>query len=338
MHDIPATLRSRSLHQGGVFTRRQAVQAGLTERQIKTALQPYGAWVVVRRGVYAERATWDAADQVARHLARVRAGVVNAEADYVVSHTSAAVLHGLDCRPHWRELVHVSHPGVRGGRTEGGVKHHPADVPASQVVEVGGLETTDLARTAVDVAREHGTEDGVVAMDQVLRRGVSRGEVGRVLEQMRSWPHVTQARGALDLADAGAANPGESLARLMVVELGFGRPQTQVLVEDGGRRALLDMLLEGHVFEFDGRQKFIGTTRGGFAPEQLEDALWAEKQREDWLRSLGFGISRIVWADLFGTRRAASLERLRREFLVTQTWRQGRGPVTAVVSRGRRTP
>ena len=320
-----------------MFTRGQAVRAGVTERQIKTALQPYGAWVVVRRGVYAERATWDAADEAARHLARVRAGVVNAEAAYVVSHTSAAVLHGLECRPHWRELVHVSHPGVRGGRTEGGVKHHPADVPPAQVLVVGGLEATTLARTAVDVAREHGTEDGVVAMDQVLRRGVVKAEIGRVLEQMRCWPNVTLARAALDLADPGAANPGESLARMLVVELGFGRPRTQVWIEDDHAQACVDMLLERHVVEFDGRWKFVGRDRGGFAPEQVEDALWAEKRREDWLRSLGFGISRLVWADLFGARRVVALERLRREVRVTQAWSAGRGAPVVGVAQGRRT-
>ena len=319
-----ADLIAAALAQGGVFTRRQAYTVGTTERQLKTALQPRGAWVVVRRGVYVERATWEAAGEPEQHLMRVRAAVLNAEAGYVVSHSSAAVLHGLDCRPHWRELVHLSHPGVRGGRTEGGVKHHPADVPPLQVVTVHGLEATSLARTAVDIAREHGTEDGVLAMDQVLARGVRRGAVRQVLEAMAYWPHVTCARAALDLADAGAANLAESLARLLVVELGFGRPQTQVWIEDGGRRACVDLLLDGHAFEFDGRRKYVGDARGGHAPEEVEESLWQEKQREDWLRSLGLGISRIVWADMFGLRRRETLVRLRREFLATQQWRTRR--------------
>ena len=319
-----ADLLASAFAQGGVFTRRQAYACGTTERQLKTALQPRGAWVVVRRGVYAERATWEAAGVPERHLMRVRAAVLNAEAEYVVSHSSAAVLHGLDCRPHWRELVHVSHPGVRGGRTEGGVKHHPADVPQLQVVTLLGLATTSLARTAVDIAREHGTEDGVLAMDQVLARGVRRGAVRQVLEAMAYWPHVTRARTALDLADAGAANLAESLARLLVVELGFGRPRTQVWIEDGGRKACVDLLLDGHAFEVDGKLKYVGEARGGFAPEAVEDALWKEKQREDWLRSLGFGMSRIVWADMFGLRRRETLARLGREFVASQGWRTRR--------------
>lgn len=308
--------------QGGCFTRQQALAAGATERGLKTALGPTGAWVAVRRGVYCERWVWDASDEAARHVLRVRAAMLSAQTPYAASHTSAAAVLGLSCRPHWRELVHVSHPRVLGGRTEGGVKHHPAEVPPDQVLVVDGIRVTGPARTAVDVAREHGIEDGVVVVDQVLRGGTTRAELEQVLTQMRSWPHVTAARAAVDLGDGGAENPGESLARMLVLELGYGRPQTQVEIVDGRRRARVDMLLEDHAFEMDGRLKFIGRERGGFAPADLERALWEEKQREDWLRSLGYGISRIVWADLFGVRRRETLRRLDREFRATRARRR----------------
>ncbi len=317
------TLRAVANAQHGVFTRGQARDARLTEREMKTATGPGGQWVVVRRGVYAERWEWDHADEAGRHLMRVAAATLCAREPYVVSHSSAAVLLGLDCRPVWRELIHVSHPGVLGGRTEGGVKHHPAGIPDGQVLEVGGMPVTSAARTAVDIAREYGKEDGVVACDQVLRAGGSRDELERVLAQMRYWPNVTRARAAVALADDGAENIGESLARMLVVELGFGRPATQVWIEDGGRRARVDLLLHGHVFEFDGRQKYVGREQGGLAQGAPEHVLWQEKQREDWLRSLGFGVSRIVWLDLFGAARREAVTRLGREYLATQD-RQGR--------------
>jgi hypothetical protein len=159
-------------------------------------------------------------------------------------------------------------------------------------------------------------EDGVVACDQVLNRGGQRSTMRAVLTQMWSWPYVTQARTAVELADAGAENIAESLARMLVIELGFGTPETQVWIEDGGRRARVDLLLNGHIFEFDGRQKYVGRASGGLAAD-VEQVLWDEKQREDWLRSLGFGISRIVWRDLFGPARRTTLLRLRREYLAT---------------------
>lgn len=270
-------LRALAHAQCGVVTRRQAVKSGMTERQLKTATQPGGAWVVVRRGAYAERWEWDAADEAHRHLMRVVAVTLAGQRPYVLSHTSAAVLHGLSCRPHWRELIHVSHPRVNGGRTEGGVKHHPALVPASQIVMAQGCRVTSRERTAVDVAREHGLEDGVIACDEVLRLGGSRAALEAVIAGMWSWPHVTVARQAVSLADPGAANMGESMARLLVIELGFGVPQTQVWLEDGDRRACVDLLLEGHVFEFDGRRKYVTRERDGVAPDEVERALWEEK-------------------------------------------------------------
>ncbi len=309
-------LRALANTQHGLITRFQALEAGHTERQLKTCLHPGGAWVGVRRGVYVERWEWDQADDARKHLLRVVAATMTMHVPHVLSHTSAAVVHGLACRPFWCELVHVSHPGVRGGRTEGGVKHHPAAVPEDQIVQIGNLTVTSLERTGVDIAREHGLEDGVVACDQVLNRGGRRSAMHGVLTQMWSWPYVTQARTAVSLADGGAENIGESLARMLVIELGFGKPETQVWIEDAGRRARVDLLLNRHIFEFDGRRKYVGTANGGVA-DDLEKVLWNEKQREDWLRSLGFGVSRIVWSDLFGPARRIAQRRLVREYLAT---------------------
>ena len=87
---------------------------------------------------------------------------------------SAAVLLGLPTRPAWRDLVHVTRPGVTGSRTENGVKHHLAAFDDVDVTTVGALGVLGLARTAVDIGREHGYEDGVVAADAALRMGVPR--------------------------------------------------------------------------------------------------------------------------------------------------------------------
>ena len=112
-------------------------------------------------------------------------------------------------RPRWRDLVHVTRPGVTGSRTENGVKHHLAGYDERDVTSASGLRTTDLARTAVDIAREHGFEDGVVAADAALRMGATQGDLHRALERMTFWPHVTEARAAVKVADGGAQSVGE---------------------------------------------------------------------------------------------------------------------------------
>ena len=73
-----------------------------------------------------------------------------------------------------------------------------------------------------------------MACDAALRMGATRGgsSAGPSLP-MTYWPHVTRARAAVEAADGGAQNVGESLLRLMVLELGIGRPETQYVVTRG---------------------------------------------------------------------------------------------------------
>ena len=61
--------------------------------------------------------------------------------------------------------------------------------------------------------------------------------------------------------------------------------------------------------EFDGRVKYGRLLRPGQRPE---DVLWAEKQREDALRDLGWQVVRWTWADL--DRGVLLADRLHRAF------------------------
>ncbi len=309
-------LRARASANGGVFTRRDAVECGYSEREIKTLTGHRGAWVVVRRGCYIERSLWETLDEDGRYMSRVRAVCLSMRHEAVVSHGSAAVVLGMPLRPRWRELAHVTRSDVRGSRTENGVKHHLGTFRGGDVVQVEGLTVTGLARTAMDIGREHGYEDGVVAADAALRLGATPGELSSALEVMTSWPGVTAARAALEVADGGAQTVGESLLRLMVLELEIGVPETQFVIVEEGRRAEIDLRVGRHLFEFDGRIKYVGRERGGVADEPPEQVLWNEKRREDWVRRAngGYGMSRVVWDEMFGVKRRVTLRRLCDEF------------------------
>ena len=263
---------------------------------------------------------WERLDDEGRYALRVRAATLAQVRAGVPSHGSAAVLLEMPTRPRWRELVHVTRPGVTGSRTENGVKHHLAAYGEADVTTAGGQRVLALARTAVDIGREHGFEDGVVACDAALRMGVPRAALARALLPMTYWPHVTRARAAVEIADAGAQNVGESLLRLMVLELGIGRPETQYVVTEGSRRAEVDLRVGRHLFEFDGRVKYVDREHGGVADRPVTQVLWEEKQREDWLRRVygGHGMSRVVWDELFGEARGRTLRRLRAEYRQTQ--------------------
>ncbi len=312
-------LRARAAVQGGVFTRRQAELAGHSEREIKTRTGARGDWVVVRRGAYVERALWETLNEDARHRARVLAVTLVATKDAVVSHTSAAVLHGFPMRPRWRDLLHVTREGVTGGRTEGGVKHHRAAFTEAEVTSIDGLAVMTAARTAVDIGREHGFEDGVVAADAALQRGAERADLERSVARMTCWPGVTRARRAVAHADPGAESIGESLLRLVVVGLRLGRVHTQHHVTDGSLEAWVDLRVGRHLIEFDGKVKYLGRESGGFADKEPWEVVWSEKRREDWIRAQdgGYGMSRVVWEELFGAQRTQLERRLCREHAET---------------------
>ncbi|GEP36670.1 hypothetical protein NPS01_03330 [Nocardioides psychrotolerans] len=215
-------------------------------------------------------------------------------------------------------MTHVTRPGLVGSHVRHDVKHHLAPYDASQLVVVHDRWVLDAARTAADVAREHPLAHGVVAFDSALRLGVTRGALEAAVEpHMRCWPHVKRVRVALDLAAVGADNPGETLARLLVSELGFGRPEAQFGLTDGLRTVFCDLRIGRHVFEFDGRLKYHRVEDGGVALVSADDVVWREKQRQDFICGFKLGMSRIVWDDLWGTRREQALVRMRRE--VTDT-------------------
>lgn len=315
-HHMTPELRALAGKQDGVFLRAQAVDAGYTEQEIRR-LKRSGEWANVRRGAYAEKVVLDSLDDAGLHKRRVRAVVLKLAEPTVVSHNSAAVL--LDM-PHWGidlERVHVTRPEQHAGRIEAGVSHHEAAVPPEEIVRVGGLPCTDLARTALDVGREFGFLPGVVAADAALQRGVDADVLAERAAAMSDWPNARVACRALRCSDPGAESPGESLSRVLMAEIGMPRPRTQVVIRDGDFVARVDFLIEEfqEIVEFDGRMKYQRMRDPEDRVVDDGDVVWAEKQREDRLRELGFTVVRLVWADLFGSRRALTAKRL---------WRPGR--------------
>lgn len=303
--------------QGGVFTRAQAMDAGYRAPELRALTAARGAWVVVRRGVYADRVLWDELDEYAgQPLARAWAAHLTIGVEHVMSHDSAAHAWGLPVVLAGPPLIHITRPGVWGSRTEHGVKHHLA-MQAPEVGTSAGLPVTGLARTAMDLAREHGVACGAAAADRAMRWGVIRDDFDEVLAGMRCWPGVTRARRAALVADPGADTPGETLTRLMLLEMGIGTPVTQFPVPVGGGTAWCDLRVGRHIFEFDGRRKYRQASDGGDATAPPDEIVWQEKVRERGIAAHGLGVSRVFWADCLGSARGPTMDRLHREYQET---------------------
>jgi predicted transcriptional regulator of viral defense system len=299
--------------QHGLVTRRQLLDAGLDERALRR-LTKQGSLLTLRRGVYVERELWEALDPYrGRPLLRVRAARMTLGGDYVLSHDSAALVHGLGVPDAARALVHVTRKKVHGDAVRAGVKHHLAPYSPDQVVVIDGLPVLDLARTALDMAREHGLVAGVACCDRALRLGVSRAALEEERRRMWCWPFSTVMADAVHLADAGAESWLESEARLVVIGLGLGRPETQFGLSDGHRTAYCDLRIRRHLFEVDGTLKYDEDNIRGLTPREV---LREEKKRQDFLTGFKLGVSRITAHDCRAGRRAAEA-RLLREYADT---------------------
>ncbi|MCD4533394.1 type IV toxin-antitoxin system AbiEi family antitoxin domain-containing protein [Nocardioides sp. cx-169] len=304
---------------GGLITRSAALDLGLSPATIRSLVR-HGEWVLVRRGVYCDAPIWQAADEyVGRPRLRARAAILTMRRAWVLSHDSAAHELGLAILAPPAPFVHITRPGFTGAWTEYGVKHHLARFHPEQVLHVNDVPVLDHARTAVDIGRERGERDGLIACDSALRMGVRRSELEAALEPMRNWPNVTRARTAVGLADGGAQNPGEGLLRELVIELALSPewPETQFPLWIEDRVAWCDLRVGCHVFEFDGRVKYRRADEGGFA-DRPEDVIWAEKKRERLIAAEGLGVSRLIWEDFWGERREAAKVRVRAEWEVTR--------------------
>lgn len=286
---------------------------GYSDHELRRMLRS-GELSAVRPGAYLAGAPPD--DLAARHLLAVHAAVAALSPDTVVSHVSAAVVHGL---PVWGvplEIVHVTRVRRRSGGRRGARVHvHSAPLDPDEIVVVGGTAVTSAARTLADLARQFGFESAVVTADAALHRHlVDRAGLDAAVARYPRWPGLPAARRALAFADARALNPGESRSRVAIARAGLPAPVPQWVVRtaDGVFVGEVDFGWPTlrTVGEFDGQVKYGRGLRSGQDPVEV---LYAEKVREDALRSEDLGMVRWGWTDL-GGRFTPVAQRLRDRF------------------------
>lgn len=316
--DIRPDLVAAADAQWGVFSRTQALAAGYSDDEIRALLSGRRpAWVRLRRGAYLRAAAAEGLDPDARLWRCDVAAHLTMGREHVLSHDSAARALGIPMVDPRTGLVHVTREGVGGSRTHRGVKHHLGRELPARLVHVSDIPVSGLARTALDLAREHGFSAGVVAMDHVLRRGTTLREFELELARMTSWPYVRTARAALAFADPGAESIGESLTRVLLAELGWGRAETQFAVPVASGVRWCDLRVGRHVVEFDGAVKFRHADEGGVAMLDPAEVAFRDRQRDTDIGQWGLGISHVTWKDLFSGRSLAKA-RLRREEALTR--------------------
>lgn len=278
---------------------RQLLADGYAPDELRR-MERAGRLLHVRRGAWAALGEGSApASAESRHRLLLEAVATQMQPGAVLSHTSAALLHGLPVWPETLERVHLTRNRSTGAKRRRDVDVHTACLPEGQVSVVDGFVVTSLPRTVADLGRLLPFEQAVAAGDRAAALGLDFGHLEDVLRSMEQWPGVRQARRVADFLDGRAESVGESVSRVRIGELGLPTPVLQQEIHDafGTLIGRVDFAWPDRrtVGEFDGRIKYQGFLRGG---ERPEDVVYAEKLREDALRDAGWQVVRWVWADL----------------------------------------
>jgi hypothetical protein len=268
-----------------------------------------GALVRLHQGVFTPSDDWARLDAVARHCLRLRAVLPRLAGRVVVSHESAAALHGLPLEGRGPTEVHVTDPARTGGRRSAGVVTHCGPLPEGSVVEVDGQRVTSMLRTCVDLALRGRLRSSVPVLDAALRTGLVDEE--GLLAELEASGRVhgaRAARAAVLFADGRAQLPGESLTRVVLRELGAPAPILQQEFRDAeGRVGFVDFWFgeQRVVLEFDGDAKYTEARyRGGRSAERV--ALDERKRERRLLRLPEVReVVRTDWAEVHAPRRLA---------------------------------
>ncbi|MFT3888897.1 MAG: hypothetical protein QM713_12135 [Arachnia sp.] len=269
--------------QSGI-TRAQLIANGLTPAEIEARLRA-GLLRRVRRGVYC---TSEELSPREVHRRMITATLPLVDTSSVVTHQSAAVLHGLPLPDVPGSVLMTRRTNGHGDRSEAmRVRHTVLD--DDEVTFIDGIPVTTLARTASDLARLLPYEWGVAVCDAALHVGLPKELLRAAVTRHRKLRGNPKARMATQFADGRAESPAESRSRVQIARAGLPEPVPQYEIYDsnGVFVARTDFGWPAYrlVGEVDGKWKYGDLLKPGQSPQ---DAIMQEKRREEAIRQAGF--------------------------------------------------
>jgi hypothetical protein len=188
--------------------------------------------------------------------------------------------------------------GIEHVRSYGVARHFwPADT-----VQLQGFSVTSLPQTVMDCLVRLELPDAVALADAVLgpgRRpgeGLTRQQLSEAADVMTSAAKRRRIHELLALADETSESVGESRSRALIHVLGLPAPVLQYVFQDHeGFIARTDFFWPDAkvIGEFDGDAKYLDDVL--LAGRSTQEAILAEKKREDRLRALGYKVVRWDW-------------------------------------------
>jgi hypothetical protein len=298
--DADEVLAALGSVQHGVFAGEQARRRGVSQKQLRHRLAA-GRIVRLKVDIFRLRDhpwTWEA---------QLQAGLFDVGPGALVSHRTAAQLHGF-----WRyrsqNAVEITGKEQHDHRVTLARLHRSAYIPSVHRTVVRGFPVTTVARTCFDLfgdpdpglrltteGRElHATMMMRVLNDALARRGLTLGQLATVLGTIgrRGRPGTALTRKFLQ--DLGSTyvppeSDGESLVMELVEAMGLEVPERQVpLSDEQGWIGTVDFLWRrpAVVLEIDGQ----------WHDGPLDEAADAERDRR--IEAIGLRVKRIKYRDL----------------------------------------
>lgn len=278
--------------QMGVLHRAQALEhLSLSQVERRVGREPGERWVRVHRGVYRV----EGAPQCWRQ--KVEALALWGGEKCVLSHRTAAALHGLDG-------FRVDPLGADGPlditvkpqkRKPKGARIYRVKPPPHYdvVIRDDGLRVTSVARTLFDLSAQLTWGELREAMSQALRQKMTTlVQLKNLLKRTRKRPGIRQFRGVVAQI-AGEGGPTDSqleeLALGVLRSAGLPRPVVQRRVVAGQKRRRLDLLFE--------KQKVVIET-DGYAYHSSVDVFEKDRVRRNALVMQGYVVLQWTWQRL----------------------------------------
>jgi hypothetical protein len=212
-----------------VFIGSEARGSGaVTRHELRTRFVAVYPDVYVRKGTILNATT------------RARAAWLWSRRSAIVAGNSAAALYGAK----WVSDQAPTQLLYQHRRPPPGIRTWLDRLADDETQLVAGMPTTTPVRTAFDLACRNPVGKSVAAIDALARATrLDVAEVELIAERYKGHRNIRRARAALKLVDAGSQSPRETWLRLLLVEAGYPRPQTQIPVygQYGELVAVLDM-------------------------------------------------------------------------------------------------
>jgi very-short-patch-repair endonuclease len=268
----------------------------IPERAMRTWYQPAYPDVYIPRGVELTAAQ------------RAKAAWLWSSRQAVVGGRSAAALLGAK----WTDPTAPAELVSDNRRPPPLIVVHSDTLLPNEVTEVDGIPVTAAARTAFDIGRRTSRSLAIQRIDALANATDFRlADIDTVMTRHKGARGIRRLRRILPLVDGGAESPQESRTRLVLIDGGLPRPDTQIRVMNpyGDFIGRIDMGWKEWLVgvEYDGAQHWTD-------PAQRAKDI----DRDAELKALGWIIIRVS-SDLLWYRSATVVSRVE-EALRSRGW------------------